>query len=149
MRIFSVRSRRPLFAALLLAGGVALSACATTSGPPPDPQKEALQRGQKTILSGIEGAWKKSESVDEWVVRARQNPGQCDAPPDEIYIHGRWTRVYLQGEEALLGSLKKTQSIAAERVRIETVLVRGGLSGEMRPSERGIVYPVFEVRALE
>lgn len=149
MRIISVRSLRPLLAALLLAGGAALSACATSSGPPPDPQKELLKRSQQTVVAGLDGAWTASERVDELVVRARQNPCQCDAPPDEIYIHGRWTRVYLKGDEALLASLQETQSSAEERVRIETVLVRGGLSGEVRPSERGLRYPVFEVRSLE
>ena len=137
-----------LLLTLLLCSG-ALGACATPDGPRPDPQIMALQRGQKAIEAGIEDAAAQSESVDAFIVRLRQNPCHCDAPPDEIYIHARWTRVYLDGDEALLAALQTTQSRAREHVRLETPSVRGALLGKTRLSARGIAYPIFEVLALE
>lgn len=140
---------RGLSLAMLLLGSAALGACATPDGPRPDPQMVLLQRGQDAVEAGIEDASSASESVDEFVVRLRLNPCHCDAPPDEIYIHERWTRVYLQGEQALLDALQAAQARAAEQVRLETQPVRGALSGETRRSARGIAYPIFEVLALE
>ena len=142
MRIF-------LDAAIVAASAALLSACATPDGARPDPQVVALERSQRTIQTGLEDASAESEAIEEFVVRLRHNPCQCAAPPDEIYIHERWTRVYLQGDEALLAAIKKSQARAAERIQLETLSVRGGLADKTRPSARGIVYLIFEVLALE
>ncbi|AWV87843.1 hypothetical protein [Bradymonas sediminis] len=138
-----------LFTAALLVACAGLGACATPSDPSLSPQERAFQRGQTTIRAGVKDASEESASVEEFVVRARQNPCQCDAPPDEIYIHERWTRVYFEGDKAVLGALRKAHAGAEERARIETLLVRGALGARTRPSPRGIAYPVFEVRALD
>ena len=140
---------RTLWLATMLLCSAALGACATPDGPRPDPRIMALERGQNAVEAGLEDAASASESVDAFVVRMRQNPCQCDAPPDEIYIHERWTRVYLDGDEAVLAALQAAESRAAERARLETQSVRGALLGKTRPSARGIAYPIFEVLALE
>lgn len=138
-----------LIAGTIIAGTCALSACATPTGPPPDPRDVALHQSHNAIVSGIDDATEESAAVDEFVVRARKNACRCDAPPDEIYIHERWTRVYFQGDEKLLGTLKNTLSKDKDRAAQTTVRVRGSLSGDTRKSERGIAYPIFVALAIE
>jgi hypothetical protein len=132
---------------LLLVCLLFCAAC-STPGPLPDPSDVALKRSRSAVFSGVREAFEESEEVDEFVVQARRNPCRCDAPPNEIYVHGRWTRVYFEADDALLSEFDATMTRAENNGVLRTVALRGAFSGDTRTSERGIEYPVFELLEL-
>lgn len=124
-----------------------LSGCAGNR-PLPEPRMAALERGQKAVSTGVRQALARAEAVKEIAAPARRNPCQCDAPPDEVYVYGRWVRAYLTGEALALAQFAARMQAAGARGVPGTMLLVGVLSGATRRDERQVEYPVFEVRAL-
>lgn len=134
----------PLLSWLLVAT-LALSAACSTPGPPLDPVQAAFSESRDAVANGVEEGLNESESVDEFAVTTRYNPCRCEAPDHEIYIHGRWTRVFLDGQEKLLGEVDEQ---LAQDSLLTTVELRGSLYGDETTSE-GVEFPVFEVSRIE
>ena len=138
--------RRHIGALLAIVVVAGATGCAN-SGPKPDPLQEALAESREVVADGVEDGFEESETVDEYVVRARQNPCPCEAPPYEVYVHGRWTRVFLEGAEAVVAEVDGHFEEANEVGELAVVSVRGEMSGD-RTSEEGLEFPVFEVAGL-
>lgn len=124
-----------------------LAGCASNR-PAPEPRQAALARGQKTVDTGVRQALGRAEAVKQVVTPARRNPCQCDAPPDEVYVYGRWARAYLTGDAQLLEQFAARMQAADARGVPGTMLLVGALTGATRRDERQVEYPVFEVQAL-
>jgi hypothetical protein len=123
-----------------------LATACSTPGPPVDPLEEAFSESKETILAGVEEGFEESESVDEYVVTARFNPCRCEAPTHEIYIHGRWTRVFLEGDRKTLNAVDK--QLGDDSLTLATVELRGALSGDETTSN-GVEFPAFEIHRIE
>lgn len=140
-------NRPTAFIILGLLAALACGACSSTA-PQTDPLEEAFAESREAVASGLEEGFEESESIDEYSVDARLNPCPCDAPRHEIYIHGRWTRAFLEGEQAVLTAIDGAFEDAAERFALQTIAIEGAVEGE-RSTDKGIEYPVFEVERLE
>lgn len=130
----------------LLAVLLGLTTACSTPGPPRDPVEDAFIESQEALLSGIDEGFEESESVDEYVVTTRHNPCRCEAPKYEIYIHGRWTRVFLEADDAVMAKIR--ERFARDQSALTTVELRGSLSGDETTS-RGIEFAVFEVSRVD
>ncbi|MFP4599870.1 MAG: hypothetical protein ACLFVJ_16550 [Persicimonas sp.] len=130
----------------MLVSVIAAAGC-STPGPKADPVDTAFARGREAVTSGLREGVEESEGIDDFVVAARLNPCQCDGPPHEIFIRGRWTRTYLDADETLLEAIDRRLGEAATKHELTSVLLRGAIDGDKR-SERGIDYPTFEIDEL-
>lgn len=131
----------------MAAAVVGLVGC-STPGPKPDPVEVAFRESHRAVASGVEEGFDESEGVDEYVVRVRHNPCKCDAPPHEIYVHGRWTRARLEGERAQLQRIDETFADAAKRARLVTLSLEGSVDDEER-TDQGVRYLIFQVEAVQ
>ncbi len=135
---------RRALTALIVAGS--LAGC-STPGPKPDPVEVAFHDTQEVVTSAVADGFDESESVDQYVVRARHNPCKCDAPDDEIYVHGRWTRARLKGDDKLLATIDQQFQDAAKDARLMTLALRGSVDDEEHTTT-GVRYLVFQVAAI-
>lgn len=124
---------------------VGLAGACSTPGPARDPVEDALSESQEAVFTGIEDGFDESESVDQYAVTARYNPCRCEAPSHEIYVHGRWTRVFLEADKALLSEIEA--KFAGEQGALTTIELRGSLSGD-ETTPRGVEFPVFEATRM-
>jgi hypothetical protein len=127
---------------------IAASACSTPGPEKPDPVEQALSQSKDAVVIGIDEGFEESESVEPFVVEARLNPCRCEAPRFEIYAHGRWTRVFLEGDEALLAEIDEQLSQRIDELEFGGLALRGAIDGQETTSE-GIQYAVFEVEEIE
>ncbi len=135
-----------LWASVFLASLIAAAGC-STPGPKADPVDTAFANSRAAVTSGVREGVEESESIDDYTVAARLNPCQCDGPPHEIFIRGRWTRTYLDADEALLEEIDDRLDEAAAKREFTSLLLRGAIDGDKR-NERGIDYPIFEIDEL-
>lgn len=140
------RSSRSLWASVFLAFLIAAAGC-STPGPKADPVDTAFAKSRAAVTSGLREGVEESESIDDYIVAVRLNPCQCDGPPHEIFVRGRWTRTYLDANEALLEEIDERLGEAAAKREFANVLLRGAIDGDKR-NERGIDYPIFEIDEL-
>jgi hypothetical protein len=129
---------------LVLAGLVVVAAGCAKPGPKPDPQVVAFGATQSAVVDGVAEGVDESESLDEYVVQARHNPCSCDAPAYEVFIHGRWTRVYLDGDEEHLDEVEQTLREGRQDLKLPTIELHGAVDGRRR-NERGVRFAVFAV----
>lgn len=129
----------PLAACLLAAG------CATPPDEQPTPLEQARQAGERQVDRAVESGYRASENQSAYTVRIRHNPPRCDGPPFEAFIHGRWTRVYL---EAGRQQRKAIEGFKKEASTLGTRTVRGAPSG-WRRAETDVRYMTFYVEEFE
>lgn len=108
----------------------------------------ALRDSHRALNSAIADGFDESEEVDQYVVRARYNPCKCDAPDDEIYVHGRWTRARLDGDAKLLTTITQQFHKAFTNARLITLALRGSVDDEDR-TPQGLRYLVFQVESMD
>jgi hypothetical protein len=137
-----------LYLGLALGIQLGVSACSTTPGPTPDPVEQAFSRSQETVITGIDEGFEDSEGLDQYVVQARLNPCRCEAPRHEIYAHGRWTRIFLEGDEALVADIDEKLTQSAQNLDLTSLAIKGIIDGE-KSTPQGIKYLVFEVEEIE
>jgi hypothetical protein len=123
------------------------SAC-STPGPKPDPVEQAFSQSKRAVVTGVDEGFDESESVERFIVQARLNPCRCEAPRYEIYAHGRWTRVFVEGDEALVAKLDNELGRRMEDSNLAAFALKGSMDGE-ESTTQGVRYPVFEVETLE
>jgi len=128
---------------------VCLSAAGCASGSSAEeetpPAVEALQASHRQVRRSVEDAHEESESLNTYTVRARYNPPRCPAPAFEVRAHGRWTRIYVQGDAEIqkkLEALKPDEEAIVGREAI--VQFRGRWRGT-REAETGLEYRMFRV----
>lgn len=116
-----------------------LAGCA--SGPDRTPRDEAIVEASEEVLVGVEVGATSANERPGYRVLLRHNPSRCPCPDYEIFVFGAWERVWIDGSEAALARVEAFRDSGEQR----TMAIRGVLTTERRPSERQVVYPVFEI----
>jgi hypothetical protein len=131
--------------AVLLLGAVAYG-CA--NGPERTPGEAALFESSRAIERSLDEADESANDMDSYELRIRYNEPHCGAPVFEILVFGRWTRVFLEGREAMLSQLEDTLVGEDASVGMRSALAYGSLVGQ-RETKKGLEFPVFEVERFE
>ncbi|MFB6264003.1 MAG: hypothetical protein ABEL76_10330 [Bradymonadaceae bacterium] len=133
---------------LLMALGLAASSgCKTSNGNTVPPDRRALDRSIRLVAEGRRRARSASNSLDAYDLRARFNPPRCEAPPFEVYAHGRWNRVFIAAPKKVDRKLQKFRERATGDQAFATLLVRGRFAGR-RKADSGRRYRVFRVERI-
>jgi hypothetical protein len=128
---------------------VALSACRSASDvPDPSPSEMALEQCRRRIDRSADRAFEASESREVYTVSIRFNPARCPSPPFELFVHGKWTRAYLETRESPVEErLEAFQRRASRSDTFERTSIEATPDGR-RETETGLSFPVFSVRSL-
>ncbi len=120
-------SHRSVIFGLLLAVGC-------SNGMPSDPFEAAEGVVERSVSSGA----RSSNEAGEVDVEVRFNPGVCECPEHEIFVYGRWVRVFLEGSdiEQQLQPLRGSDPLAR-------VTIRGRFTNENRLTPERVAFPVF------
>lgn len=103
-----------------------------------------------TRLDELEAQWRKVATAHEGegVFKVRYNPTECDVPPNEVQIDGRWYRVKLLPDRPVGVAAALNARLARQLAKgdvLSVSWVRGRLSGEVREAENLSLYLEMEV----
>lgn len=76
----------------------------------------------------------------------RQNEAQCEAPKYEVFVKGRWVRVFLDGPVALL--TKVDEAFLGDEEKALKLEVKGVLKTKIITTTTNVPYLVFEVQQI-
>jgi len=76
----------------------------------------------------------------------RENEAQCEAPKYEVYVKGRWVRVFLDGPVSLLARIEEI--FAADTEKVLKIEVRGQLKAKIMTTTTDVPYLLFEVEEI-
>jgi hypothetical protein len=138
--------RQSYYNLLCFAALVWLSGCATTSDR--TPLESAFSESSSAVEQSLEEADEEAAEQDAYELRVRYNEAHCGAPSFEIMVYGRWTRVFLDGREALLNALEDSLVGEDADVGLRVARAYGTLVGE-RETQQGLEFPVLEVERFE
>lgn len=128
----------------LLAIVFLLSSCAGTSGAPLKPAETAALRVQRAV----EQSARTADDPEAFVVQARFNPVDCDAPPWELRLHGSWTRAALRASREMTSeaSILLTDDDMTEG---SIVWLRVAPTTRSEPGADGLRFRVVELLDIE
>lgn len=133
---------RFVFLFLVLSTGVG---CAMGS----DPSERALRRSLEATSTAVDRGVRAAEAMEDVPLVGRFNPCRCPAPDFEIYARGRWQRIIVDGDEAIIDDLIEQARAAEEQGRLASLRLWGRLDGSADYAETAIEYPRFRVDRFE
>ena len=134
-----------LLAALITCGPMVGCATGQQAETPDDPLE---YRGRQTVHEAVAEASDVADNQTIYEVALRYNEPHCKAPSYEVYVYGRWTRAFLEGEDTTLTSLERAVRAEESASSLLDVTARGSIV-DRRKTTTGLSYPVFEIQSFD